>query len=146
MALGANATTSRDYQIALGTTDNTYTLAGVTSSGSTDAQDGTLYMVTTDSSGNLATTDIPSSSSSTTFDYSGSGANSIALGTISTQADGEYATAIGGNSNASGVHSIALGINTTASGSAGIAIGADTIASGTFATAVGRSSTSAGMP
>ena len=90
MALGANATanfdysvaigaggvsTSRAYQIALGTTDNTYTLAGVSSGGSTDAQDGTLYMVTTDSSGNLATTDFVVDTN-TQLDISGSGSGS----------------------------------------------------------------------
>ncbi|PTE09019.1 hypothetical protein C9427_18545 [Mesorhizobium helmanticense] len=54
MALGADAVASRDNQIAIGTGGNTYTLAGVNSQASKDAQGATTYLMTTDSDGNLA--------------------------------------------------------------------------------------------
>ena len=53
-AIGTNAATTRDNQMAFGTVGNTYTMAGVTSSASRAAQSGPLQVVTTDSDGNLA--------------------------------------------------------------------------------------------
>jgi hypothetical protein len=54
MAIGHGAATTRDNQIALGTTVNTYTAAGITSAASTAAQSGLVEVVTTDANGNLA--------------------------------------------------------------------------------------------
>lgn len=53
-AIGQGAATTADNQIMLGTATNTYTAPGITSSASTAAQTGTREIVTTDSSGNLA--------------------------------------------------------------------------------------------
>lgn len=55
-AIGTGATTSRANQQSFGTAANTYTLAGVTSGASKAAQNGPLQVVTSDASGNLATT------------------------------------------------------------------------------------------
>ncbi len=54
IAIGAGATTTRDNQVVLGRGTNTYTLAGIHSQASTDAQSGPTYLVTTDAAGNLA--------------------------------------------------------------------------------------------
>ena len=53
-AIGQGVSTTRDNQVAIGTGANTYTLAGVNSQASKDAQSGTTYMMTTDATGNLA--------------------------------------------------------------------------------------------
>lgn len=53
-ALGQGTSTARDNQVAIGTGGNTYTLAGVNSQASKDAQGGQTYLMTTDGSGNLA--------------------------------------------------------------------------------------------
>ena len=53
-AFGAGATTDRDYQMVFGTSENTYTMRGLTSDASRAAQSGPLEMVTTDAAGNLA--------------------------------------------------------------------------------------------
>ena len=55
-AFGAGAVATRVNQQAFGTANNTYTMAGVGSQASRDAQTGPLFLVTSDSSGNLATT------------------------------------------------------------------------------------------
>lgn len=66
-AIGFLAQTSRAYQVMLGTSSNTYTLAGLASASSTAAQTGSnLYMVTTDDDGNLAVAAIPTGNSSVT--------------------------------------------------------------------------------
>ncbi|MBN9219130.1 MAG: YadA-like family protein [Mesorhizobium sp.] len=54
MALGANVGTTRENQVAIGNGNNTYTLAGVASQASIDAQGGPTYLMTTDGNGNLA--------------------------------------------------------------------------------------------
>lgn len=54
MALGSGAQATRDNQVMIGTGANTYTLAGVNSQASRDAQAGTTYFMTTDADGNLA--------------------------------------------------------------------------------------------
>lgn len=55
MALGHGAETSLDDQVAIGTADNSYTLAGINSNISKGRQGGQTYMVTSDAAGNLAT-------------------------------------------------------------------------------------------
>jgi autotransporter adhesin len=55
-AFGAGATTTRDNQQVFGTASSTYTMAGIASQASRDAQTGPIYLVTSDSDGNLATT------------------------------------------------------------------------------------------
>lgn len=59
IAIGSGVTTSRVNQVAIGTDENTYTLAGITSSASSAAQSGDVYVVTTDSAGNLAASAFP---------------------------------------------------------------------------------------
>lgn len=54
VAIGSGATATRNNQVVLGTSSNTYTMPGITSSASRAAQKGPLQMVTTDSNGNLA--------------------------------------------------------------------------------------------
>lgn len=54
IAIGVGATTTRDNQVMLGNGLNTYTLTGVASAASKAAQTGPTYLLTTDSSGNLA--------------------------------------------------------------------------------------------
>jgi len=54
-AFGQNATTARDNQQVFGTATNTYTMPGITSPASKAAQTGTIYVVTSDTDGNLAT-------------------------------------------------------------------------------------------
>jgi hypothetical protein len=53
-AIGQGAATSRDNQVAVGTAASTYTLGGVNSQASKDAQSGDTYLMTTDAAGNLA--------------------------------------------------------------------------------------------
>jgi hypothetical protein len=54
-AFGAGAASSRDNQMMFGTSGNTYTMAGITSDASTNAQTvGDIELVTTDQAGNLA--------------------------------------------------------------------------------------------
>ena len=53
-AFGANATVTRINQQVFGTTDNTYTMPGITSAQSKRTQRGLLQLPTTDSLGNLA--------------------------------------------------------------------------------------------
>ncbi|MBZ9679003.1 YadA-like family protein [Mesorhizobium sp. ES1-1] len=54
VAIGAAVKTTRDNQVAIGNGQNTYTLAGVASQASKDAQGETTYLMTTDENGNLA--------------------------------------------------------------------------------------------
>jgi hypothetical protein len=56
-AIGHGATTTRDNQMVFGTASNTYTAPGITSAASRSAQNGPTQVVTSDSGGNLATTD-----------------------------------------------------------------------------------------
>ena len=58
VAIGAGATTTRANQIVIGTAARTYTLPGLTSAASLAAQTGPTSLVTTDSSGNLAATNL----------------------------------------------------------------------------------------
>jgi len=53
-AFGQGATTTRANQQMFGTTDNTYTMPGITSAASQAAQTGTPQLVTSDAGGNLA--------------------------------------------------------------------------------------------
>lgn len=53
-AIGAGAKTERDNQMVFGTQSNTYTMGGITSKASRDAQTGPLEVVTTDAAGNLS--------------------------------------------------------------------------------------------
>jgi autotransporter adhesin len=57
MAIGSGVTTTRANQVAIGTQRNSYTLAGVGSAQSRAAQTGATSFVTSDASGNLATSD-----------------------------------------------------------------------------------------
>ena len=61
-AFGAGAVATRDGQQMFGTSDNTYTMAGINSQASKDAQSGSTYLVTSDANGNLATTSLDFSS------------------------------------------------------------------------------------
>jgi hypothetical protein len=54
-AIGANATALRANQMVFGTNTNTYTAPGITSVTSRAAQTGPTQLVTSDASGNLAT-------------------------------------------------------------------------------------------
>ncbi|MET3581188.1 autotransporter adhesin [Mesorhizobium robiniae] len=54
IAIGSGVTTERANQVSLGTATNTYTLAGINSQASRDAQGATAYFMTTDGNGNLA--------------------------------------------------------------------------------------------
>jgi hypothetical protein len=53
-AFGAGATTTRDNQQMFGTASNTYTMAGLTSQDSRDAQGAPTALVTTNDAGDLA--------------------------------------------------------------------------------------------
>jgi len=53
-AIGNGAVATRDNQVVIGTTSNTYTAPGITSAASLAAQSGPLQVVTTDANGNLA--------------------------------------------------------------------------------------------
>lgn len=55
IAIGADVTATRENQVAIGTAAHTYTLAGINSEASKAAQTGSTYMVTSDATGNLAT-------------------------------------------------------------------------------------------
>lgn len=55
VAIGNGVTTSRTNQVAIGTAVQTYTMAGISSAASRAAQTGATRFVTTDASGNLAT-------------------------------------------------------------------------------------------
>jgi len=57
-AYGSGATTTRANQQVFGTASNTYTMSGITSAASAAAQSGPAQLVTSDASGNLATTSI----------------------------------------------------------------------------------------
>ncbi len=57
-AIGTGATTTRSNQVMIGTASNTYTLAGVDSAASRAAQSGPTRLLTTDASGNIATSDV----------------------------------------------------------------------------------------
>ncbi|MDW5314364.1 hypothetical protein [Rhizobium sp. PL01] len=57
-AVGAGATATRDNQVAIGTASSTYTMPGIDSNASRAAQQGPTRIVTSDASGNLATSDI----------------------------------------------------------------------------------------
>ena len=59
-AFGAGATVTRANQQVFGTATNTYTLPGVASAASAAAQSGPTQFVTSDASGNLATTSFAS--------------------------------------------------------------------------------------
>ncbi len=58
VAIGNGAQATRTNQFALGTTDNSYTMAGITSAASRAAQTGPTQLVTSDAGGNLATTSL----------------------------------------------------------------------------------------
>jgi hypothetical protein len=57
-AFGAGATTTRDNQQVFGTAGNTYTMSGIASAASAAAQSGQVQVVTSDASGNLATSSL----------------------------------------------------------------------------------------
>jgi autotransporter adhesin len=57
-AIGAGAVTTRANQMVLGTANATYTAPGIASAASLAAQSGSTYYVTSDASGNLATSSI----------------------------------------------------------------------------------------
>ncbi|WP_372953517.1 YadA-like family protein [Mesorhizobium sp.] len=54
IAIGEGVKTTADNQVAIGNAQNAYTLAGVASQASKDAQGETTYLMTTDANGNLA--------------------------------------------------------------------------------------------
>ncbi|WP_267360901.1 MULTISPECIES: hypothetical protein [unclassified Methylobacterium] len=62
VALGAGVATTRANQVAIGASSQTYTLAGLTSAQSAAMQTGPTGFVTTDASGNLATSSFGPSS------------------------------------------------------------------------------------
>ncbi len=53
-AIGTGASTTRDDQVMLGTSNQTYTTPGITSDRSNHRQSGPLELVSTDANGNLA--------------------------------------------------------------------------------------------
>jgi hypothetical protein len=55
MAIGQGVTTARPNQVLVGTATNTYTMPGISSAASLAAQTGPVSFVTSDASGNLAT-------------------------------------------------------------------------------------------
>lgn len=55
VALGNGTTTDRNMQIKLGTASHTYTMTGIATTNSRNQQSGTVYMLTSDANGNLAT-------------------------------------------------------------------------------------------
>ncbi len=59
-AVGNGATVTRANQQVFGTATNTYTMSGITSAASRAAQSGPTQLVTSDASGNLATTTLGS--------------------------------------------------------------------------------------
>jgi hypothetical protein len=67
-AFGNGAATARANQQVFGTASNTYTMAGIHSQASKDAQNGQTYLVTSDGQGNLATTDYCASCMQTDID------------------------------------------------------------------------------
>lgn len=68
-AIGSGAVTTRDNQMMLGTASNTYTASGIASAESRAAQQGPVEIVTSDASGNLATTDASSLGLATIDDF-----------------------------------------------------------------------------
>ncbi|MER9666614.1 YadA C-terminal domain-containing protein [Mesorhizobium sp. M0185] len=58
VAIGQGVSTTRTNQVAIGNSSATYTLAGVNSQASKDAQSGPRYLVTSDAAGNLATASV----------------------------------------------------------------------------------------
>ena len=112
VAIGLGATTTRDNQVVLGRANNTYTLAGITSQASTAAQSGSTYLVTTDSSGNLAAstfniatlTNLPSQVTQNSTDITN--LNNTVSGHTTELADHE--TRITNNTNAIAVHTIEI--------------------------------------
>jgi autotransporter adhesin len=57
-AIGRGASTTRAGQVMIGTTTNTYTMPGVTSSASRAAQTGPTQVLTTDAAGNIASANL----------------------------------------------------------------------------------------
>jgi autotransporter adhesin len=57
-AIGGGAATTRAGQVMIGTTNNTYTMPGVTSTASRQAQSGPTQVLTTDAAGNIASANI----------------------------------------------------------------------------------------
>lgn len=89
MAIGHNVQATRANQVVLGTTANTYTMAGITSAASKAAQSGPTQLVTSDSGGNLATTSVASLGLASSADVgainSQLGAVNSQLGTVNSQ-------------------------------------------------------------
>jgi hypothetical protein len=81
-AFGNGATTTRANQQAFGTTANTYTMAGITSAASKTAQAGPTQLVTSDTSGNLATTTLAGLGLASSADVAGI---SSQLGNVNSQ-------------------------------------------------------------
>jgi trimeric autotransporter adhesin len=97
-AFGAGASTTRANQQVFGTSTNTYTMSGITSAASTNAQVGGVQgVVTTDANGNLA---------------SDGGALQTQANTNNTNIAGNTA-AIGTNTTSIAKNSQAIGVNTT---------------------------------
>ena len=135
--------------MVFGTTGNTYTAGGVTSAASKSAQSGTTVLLTSDSAGNLATTDatalmdaVASGANATAFgvDSTASGSNSSAFGQNST-ASGTGASTFGFNSSALQANASAFGNGASASNSGASAFGNGAHASGTDSSAFGISAT-----
>jgi autotransporter adhesin len=79
VAIGNGATTTRVNQVAVGTATSTYTLSGITSAASKAAQSGPTQLVTSDASGNLATTTLASLGLASTADINGINSQLAAL-------------------------------------------------------------------
>ncbi|MER8545491.1 YadA-like family protein [Mesorhizobium sp. M0018] len=58
VAVGQGVTTTRANQVAIGNSSATYTLSGINSAASREAQSGPKYLVTSDAAGNLATASV----------------------------------------------------------------------------------------
>jgi len=108
IAIGESVKTTRNNQLAVGNGANTYTLAGVASQASKDAQGATTYLMTTDGDGNLA---------ASTFDIATLESlpaqvtqNSNAISNLTTTVGGhttelaDHETRITSNTNAIAVH------------------------------------------
>lgn len=57
-AVGTGAATTRNNQVMIGTSSNTYTMPGISSAASRAAQTGATRVLTTDAAGNIATSDV----------------------------------------------------------------------------------------
>ena len=145
VALGYQAVTTADKQIALGSSTAQVKVSGTYTLPTTDGTNG--QVLTTDGSGAVTFADAgggadlySANESSPTAQPSATGANAVAIGDSATAtSDDDVAIGVNANATASGSSpSLALGRDANAT-SGGIAIGNFTDATGTYGTAIGTS-------